>query len=56
MELFGYTLVKNNELARLNIIEEHARGLLSEIDNPVPCCVMKELHKKKLYRYLKCSL
>ena len=53
MKILGYTLIKESELARLKVIEEHAKGLLSEVDNPVPCHVMKALHKKKLYGNLK---
>jgi hypothetical protein len=51
--MFGYTLIKDEELSRLKDVETHAKGLLSEVDNPVPCYVMKKYHMRKLYGVVK---
>jgi len=48
IKLFGYVLIPEKELHRLEDIEIHARGLVSELENPVPCCVMKKRHKDKI--------
>lgn len=48
MKIFGYTFIKISKLNRLENLELHARGLLSELENPVPCCVMKKRHKDKI--------
>lgn len=48
MKLFGYALVKESELHRLEDIELRARRLVYELDNDIPCGVMKQLHRNKI--------